>query len=55
MCNTKRILGIVLCFFGFHDWQVYQENAVTDSGRGMVVAWQQCRRCAKSELIHILQ
>jgi hypothetical protein len=55
MRTAKQIWDIILCFFGVHHWEVCQELALTDSNRGMVVAWRQCHRCAKSELIHILQ
>lgn len=45
------------CFFGWHRWKTHQHNVeASDEARvTIVVAWRQCRRCAKSELIHILR
>lgn len=43
------------CLLG-HQWEVCQHALKADySGAEFVLAWKQCRRCAKSRLIHILQ
>lgn len=44
------------CLFR-HDWRVHQHCVeASDNARvTMVIAWRQCLRCAKSQLIHILK
>lgn len=44
------------CLFR-HNWRFYQEGILTEAeySRGLVLAWKQCERCAKSKLIHILK
>jgi hypothetical protein len=54
----KKLLNRLKCFFR-HDWEHHQELLVTgdfsDPRNSTVLAWKQCRRCAKSKLIHILK
>lgn len=40
-----------------HHWETYQHsvNALDDARVEFVIAWKQCRRCAKSKLLHILR
>lgn len=46
------------CCFG-HNWVKHQECFVTagrsDDRREVLIAWNQCKRCAKSKLVHILK
>ena len=44
------------CWFS-HRWEVRQHNvnASENVRHVFVIAWRQCRRCGKSELIHILE
>jgi hypothetical protein len=44
------------CLFG-HEWYTKQHSvrADDDDRAVFVIAWKQCRRCAKSKLIHILK
>lgn len=42
------------CWFK-HDWDVHQESLLTVKPKlAVVVAWKQCCRCGKSQLIHVL-
>lgn len=51
----KKQFNRLKCFFR-HDWEHHQELLVTSGGdTSTVLAWKQCRRCAKSKLIHILR
>lgn len=52
---VKKLLNRIKCLF-HHDWQRHQELLVTSGGdTSTVLAWKQCRRCAKSKLVHILK
>ena len=51
----------IKCRLGWHAWQTHQVIVLTEpvagetSGNDVVLAWGQCRRCAHSQLIHILK
>jgi len=46
----------ILCWLGFHEWEHNQDafSTVCDQGP-VVIGWDQCIRCARSRLIHILR
>jgi len=52
----------LLCHLGIHDWDYHQHNVAADElcfrdkpAPRFVICWKQCRRCAKSKLVHILE
>jgi len=57
--QIKRFRRLLLCKFGIHSWDCYQECVRTntnygDNNRDLVIAFNICSRCAKSKLVHIL-
>lgn len=56
----SRYLHAVLCWLGCHDYRHEQELFVTDRlGDGyrseVVIAWDCCRHCCRTKLVHILK
>lgn len=55
----KKRWQAVRCAVGLHDWENHQELFVRDNvgvvTADVVIAWDQCRCCAKSKLVHILK
>lgn len=54
-----KIFRSLLCFFGWHDYKREQEIFCTSEGGEIksetVVAWDCCRHCCHTKLIHILK
>lgn len=53
--RLRKAVRLWRCWFQ-HDWEFVQDTFQTTNRQGaVVIAWKQCRRCAKSRLIHILR
>jgi hypothetical protein len=59
MMPREFSLQAVRCWLGFHRWRHEQELFVTNTGDGyksdVVIAWDCCRHCCKTRLVHILK